>query len=292
MIANNTKQILSKYNVYAQKGYGQNFLINQEIVDAIVKQSGLNSDCGVIEIGPGIGTLTEGLASVAKKVLAYEIDPKMVKIMEDTLFDFYNLTVLHMDFLNANLDKHINEYLGDVSEVKVVANLPYYITTPILFKLLESNCVNEFVIMVQKEVGERLVGKVGSKEYNALSVFMRYKTQTNIVIKVSRKFFYPEPNVDSVVLHIKTVKNEHNIKNEPKFLEFIRFIFHQKRKTLVNNIVAAYGMKKIKIEKHLVNLGINPAVRAEALDINHIVQIFKTLIECMDYEGEWKKINA
>jgi 16S rRNA (adenine1518-N6/adenine1519-N6)-dimethyltransferase len=164
-------------------------------------------------------------------------------------------------------------------EIKVVANLPYYITTPIIFKLLESKKITELMFMVQKEVGARFTGKPQTKDYNALSVLMKYKTESRIVSNVSRKCFFPEPNVDSVLLHIKVVKVDFGLTNEPKFLEFIRKLFDQRRKTIVNNLRSFYKFDKAEIEEKMTKLKFDINLRAEALDINQIVSLYIAIFE-------------
>jgi len=279
MIVNQTKQILNKYSTFAKKAYGQNFLIKEHVIDEIVKNSGIDKNTFVIEIGPGIGALTEALAINAKKVLCYEIDTQMVEILKDTLSNYDNVMIKNIDFLKVDIDKDIDEIFEKGYEVKVVANLPYYITTPIIFKLLESKKITELMFMVQKEVGARLTGKPQTKDYNALSVLMKYKTESRIVSNVSRKCFFPEPNVDSVLLHIKVVKTDYGLTNEPKFLEFIRKLFDQRRKTIVNNLHSFYKFDKAEIEQKMIELGFDINLRAEALDISQIVSLYIAIFE-------------
>lgn len=279
MIVNDTKKIINQYEIFAKKMYGQNFLIDKNILDIIIEKSGVNTDIGVIEIGPGLGSLTEMLAINSKKVLSYEIDKDMVNILNETLKDYDNIVIKNIDILKADITEDINEYFTDVEEVIVVANLPYYITTPIIFKFLEETKLNKFLFMVQKEVGLRLTGKPNTKDYNALSVLMEYKTKSKIVHNVPRKCFYPEPNVESVLLLIESVKSDYGLNNEPKFLKFIQNIFNQRRKTMVNNISTSYSIDKTEISESLQKLGYNPSVRAEALLLNDIVEIYKTIFE-------------
>lgn len=278
MIVKQTKAILNKYQMYAKKMYGQNFLINSNVLDVIVKNSDINKETCVIEIGPGIGSLTEMLALNAKKVLAYEIDSDMVTILQDTLASYDNVIIENVDILKANINDDIKKYFnGD--EVIVVANLPYYITTPIIFKLLEETEIKKFLFMVQKEVGKRLTGKLKTKDYNALSVLMEYKTRSKIIYNVSRNSFFPEPNVDSVLIKIEAIKNDYTLNNEANFVKFIQACFLQRRKTLVNNLAEAYQMAKDDIIKTLVNQSFNEMIRAEELSLDDIVTIYKTLFE-------------
>lgn len=279
MIANDTKQILKKYDQYAKKMYGQNFLVDKNILEAIIKEANVTGDMGVIEIGPGLGALTEFLAIHAKKVLTYEIDDAMVEILSETIAPYSNVHVKHIDFLKANVEEDIKLYLNDVRKVVVVANLPYYITTPIIFKFLEETSIDSFLFMVQKEVAQRLTGKPNTKDYNALSVLMEYKTRSKMVRIVPPKCFYPEPKVESALLSIITVQSDYGVENEPKFLRFIQLIFAQRRKTIVNNLATGYGLNKLEVANKLEKMGYSPSIRAEALTIKDYVKIYKNLFE-------------
>lgn len=279
MIVNNTRRIIEKYDIYAKKTYGQNFLIKEHIIEEIINHSKINNETCVVEIGPGIGALTEALASKAKIVLAYEIDKKMVEVLEETLNAYDNVIIKNIDFLKVNLQEDLKEHFGVCEEIRVVANLPYYITTPIIFKILELSLINNIIIMVQKEVGNRLTGRPNTKDYNALSVLMEYKTNSKIIGNVSRKCFYPEPNVDSVLLHIITKESDYGVKNEHKFFEFIQAIFSQRRKTIVNNIFNYYNIDKEFISKKLIEYRMREDLRAEALSIYEIVMLYKGLFE-------------
>lgn len=274
MIVNETKQILNKYNLYAKKSFGQNFLIKEDILDTIISKSEVNKNTCVIEIGPGIGSLTEKLAINAKRVVSYEIDPRMIEVLSDTLSNYDNVKIINKDFLKLDLKAEIENIFDSSDDIKIVANLPYYITTPIIFKILESDLIHDFTIMVQKEVGDRLTGKPNTKDYNALSVLMKYKTISEIVGKVPRNCFFPEPNVESVLLCIRTIKSDYGVKNEPKFLEFIQSIFVQRRKTLVNNVSNYYNIEKAKLEQILEEQNLNSNIRAEALNIQQIADLF------------------
>lgn len=279
MIVNRTKAILNQYQMYAKKMYGQNFLINQNILDVIVANSDINKNTCVIEIGPGIGALTEVLALNAKKVLAYEIDKDMINILNDTLSLYSNVLIKNVDILDADINADIIEHFGENEEVVVVANLPYYITTPIIFKFLEQTEINKFLFMVQKEVGKRLTGKPKTKDYNALSVLMEYKTKSKIIHNVPRNSFLPEPKVDSVLIKIEAIKNDYKLNNEANFIKFIQYCFSQRRKTLVNNLSESYQMDKESIIKVLSNNGFNATVRAEELTLKDILLLYKTFFE-------------
>lgn len=279
MIVDETKRILNEYNTRAKKSFGQNFLINKDIIKGIAEEANLNGEDYVIEIGPGIGSLTEFLCLGAKHVLCYEIDEDMYNILSNTLSKYDNKTIILGDFLKQDVKEDINRYLNESNKVKVIANLPYYITTPIMFKLLEIDNICEFVFMVQKEMGDRFVGKVNTKDYNALSVYMKYYTDTFKAINVSRANFMPAPNVDSVVLHSVINKKDFGLKNEKEFLRFTRNAFAQRRKTMVNNISNAYKVSKSVLETKLNDLHISSTIRSEALSLEELVKVYKYLFE-------------
>lgn len=278
MIATKTKtiEILNKYNLQAKKKFGQNFLIDSNIVKKIASLAGINKEVGVLEIGPGIGAMTEVLCMEAKKVLCYEIDNDMVNILKNEL-SFDNLKIINEDFLKSNLDCDF-EYFLDTDEVIVVSNLPYYITTPILFKLLEyGKKIKSMYFMVQKEVCERICAQPKTKEYGSLSCLIKLQGDARKEFIVPRNVFYPAPNVDSAIVSIKLAKNDLKANLNPNFLNFIQNIFEQKRKTLSNNISNKYSIKKETIEKKLIEIGINPLVRSEELTIEQIKSIFEIL---------------
>lgn len=268
-----TRAILDKYNLHAKKGFGQNFLVDSNVVKRIVTEANVNLNDGVIEIGPGIGSLTEALSQNAKKVLCFEVDSDMVKILNDNL-NRDNVKIIEKDFLKVNLNDYLN-YFSDCNEVKVVSNLPYYITTPIVFKLLESDAsIDDYYFMVQKEVGERFSGKPKTKDYNSLSVAIDFQASAKILFNVSRNSFYPAPNVDSVIINIHKEKKDYSVNNKAEFLKFVQNIFAQRRKTLVNNISNAYSLNKEEIVKKLGDLNYLPTVRSEELSTEEIVILY------------------
>lgn len=272
---NKTKELLDKYNRQARKSFGQNFLIDQNILKRIIENAELTKDVGVIEIGPGLGSLTEHLAINAKKVLAYEIDSDMVKILNESLQSYQNVQIINKDVLQANIIEDINMYLSDCSSITIVANLPYYITTPIIFKFLALDYnFNKYIFMVQKELADRFTGKPRTKDYNALSVLIEYKTNTKTLFNVSPSCFYPAPKVDSVVIEIKELNKGFQIKDEQKFIDFINAIFVQRRKTLVNNLYSFYHIDKGEVRSKLLSCSYNENVRAEELNINEIVKLY------------------
>lgn len=275
-----TNEILKKYDLRAKKGFGQNFLIDENILNKIIKVSNVNKEDGVIEIGPGIGALTEHLCINAKKVLSYDIDPDMIEILNNELKDYSNLKVINEDFLNVDLGKI--DYFQDCSNVKVISNLPYYITTPIITKLLTEDFVSEMYLMVQKEVGLRLSGKPRTKDYNALSVFMTYKSKCKIEFDVPRNCFLPAPNVDSVIISVKKIKSEIKVNNEAHFLKFIQAIFTQRRKTTVNNICSFYGLSKEDVANILINTGFTSSVRSEELSLEDIYKLYNAIFNSLN----------
>ena len=277
MIVNETKNILKKYDCFAKKKFGQNFLTSASILEHIIKVANVTKEDIVLEIGPGIGSLTEYLATSAKKVIAYEIDTDMVNILADTLSKYDNVKVINKDFLEVDLDNDIKEYFDNCNSIKVVANIPYYITTPILFKLLENNHISDMYFMMQKELGDRLTGKPNSKDYNALSVIINYKTNAKIEFDVPRNFFFPVPNVDSIILSLKCKQNDYDIDNEDKFFEFVQSLFSMRRKTIVNNLSSSkYQYSKELIKEHLLSLNLKETTRAEELDLNKIIELYKS----------------
>lgn len=279
MIAQNTKQILKENEVMAKKFYGQNFLVNEDILKRICEVASLSKDDYVLEIGVGLGALTEYLASNAKKVLCYEIDEEMYEISQKNLKSFDNIEFILADFLKRNVKEDIESCFGKGAKVKVVANLPYYVTTKIMIKLFELDCIREEVFMVQKEMGERFTGEVSTKDYNALSVYVKYFSDAKIAFSVSKGNFYPAPEVDSVVLFLKPNKKELGIDNESKFLKFVKASFAHRRKTFVNNISSAYRFPKADLEGKLESLGLNKNIRSEEIDLEGFAIIYKKLFE-------------
>lgn len=277
MIGNKSKtiELLQQHQLRAKKKFGQNFLADPNTLEKIVKVADITKETCVIEIGPGLGALTEVLAKSARKVLAYEIDPDMVEILKDTLKNETNIVLKQQDILTVELDQDIHEHLQDETELVVVANLPYYITTPIIMKVLKQNAgIKKIIIMMQKEVAQRIVSPPKHKEYGYLSVVCQYYGHTKIAFDVPRTVFIPKPNVDSAIVVINLYdQKKYHPNNEEFFFEFLRAIFVQKRKTLSNNIHSSYQISKEGIETLLHELKINPKVRAEELSILEMVQI-------------------
>lgn len=277
MIVDEIYKTLKEKKLYAKKQYGQNFLIDKNVLNKIISISNVTKEDTVIEIGPGMGCLTEFLCLNAKKVICYEIDKDMVNILNNSIVKQYdNVSIINNDFLKEDLSIYNNE--EKCTNIKVVANLPYYITTPIIFKLLSETKISQFTFMVQKEVGERLTGKPNTKDYNALSVVMQLKTDSKLVAKVGPNSFYPAPNVDSVLLLVKTIKNVLEANLEAKFIKFVQDIFAQRRKTIINNINDKYGKNKQQLIEIFEKKNININVRAESLDLNEIKDLFNIVV--------------
>ncbi len=271
---NKTKEILEKYDLRAKKGFGQNFLIDSNIINKIVQSASVDKNTGVIEIGPGLGALTEVLCMNAKKVLCYDIDEDMINVLKNEL-SFDNLVIKNEDFLKCDYIKEL-DYFKDCSRVIVVSNLPYYITTPIIFRLLENNTViQEMYFMVQKEVALRLTGKPNTKDYNSLSVAISYRCKAELLFNVGRNCFMPAPDVESAIIALKRIKNDYGLKNEPKFFNFIKELFSMRRKTIVNNLGGKFSLNKEKIKGVLISIGLLETARAEELSLEKIIELYK-----------------
>ena len=276
------KRILQQNNVSVKKQYGQNFLLDENVLNNIVINSNINKDSFVIEIGPGLGFLTNYLSKHANNVLCYEIDSEMVDVIKSK--NYNNVDIEFKDFLKANINEDIKKYNTKNLEVVVVANLPYYITTPILLKILEeTSCVNRMVVMMQKEVAMRICGKPSTKDYNSLSVLLQYFTNPKYLFTVKPVSFYPEPGVDSAVIEIK-YKDEiiNKAVNLNYFLKFNRNIFSQRRKTLMNNLQKAYSYNKEEMLKILENNNISFTIRSEALSVDEIVDLANVFYETFE----------
>lgn len=263
-----TKFILNKYNASANKSYGQNFLINQNIIDSIIEKANVNKNDLIIEIGPGLGSLTSPLLENAGKVICIELDPKMITILKDRFSLYENFELINKDVLKVDLKELINSN-SQFKSAKVVANLPYYITTPIIMKLLEDKLnLESITVMVQKEVAERLAEEPGSKDTGAITYSINYYTNPQIVLDVPKDCFLPSPKVDSAVIKLDVLK-EPKIKllDESLFFKVVKYAFLQKRKTLINSISSSGLVDKMFLEKMLNDLKIDVRVRAEQLTL-------------------------
>lgn len=285
-----TKEILAKYGFSFKKSLGQNFLIEPNILHRIVDFAELSERTGVIEIGPGIGALTEQLARRAKKVIAFEIDQRLLPILADTLSPYSNVSVIHQDILKADVQQVISEQLADVEDIMVVANLPYYVTTPIIMKLLTDRLpIRGMVVMLQKEVAERMAAKPGTKDYGSLTIAVQYYTHAETVMHVPRTVFVPKPNVDSAV--IRLLKREQPavaVSNEDFFFTVVRASFGQRRKTILNNLMSHLPngkQKKEQIEKALEGARIDPKRRGETLTIAEFAILSERLYDFFSQEA-------
>ena len=257
-----------------KKVFGQNFIVDKNIIDNIIEKASIDKDTLVIEIGPGAGSLTYKLCESAKNVLCYEIDETLKDILSDNLKEYSNVEIIYKDFLKANVLEDLKKY--DYKKLYVVANLPYYITTPIITKLIEDKInVEKIVVMVQKEVGDRFKAKPGTKDYSSLSIFLNYYFDISKILDVSRNVFMPKPNVDSIVLEFRQKEVKKNV-NEDIFFKLIRDSFKQKRKTLRNNL-KDYDLDTI--EKVLKKYNLDLSVRAENLSMDIFIDIANTLGE-------------
>jgi len=257
-----------------KKKFGQNFLVDQNILKKIVDASSITDNSLVIEIGPGMGSLTEHIMAKAKHVLAYEIDNDLIPILNKN-FNESKFTLINDDFLHRNIDEDIKTLNLTYDKVAIIANLPYYITTPIIFKVLEeSDIVSELLIMMQLEVARRITSKPKTKDYNALSVVIQFKTEAAIALKVPRTVFIPAPNVDSAVVKLNViVDREIEPTNEKEFYGLVKAAFKQRRKTLVNNLHEKYHIKKSEIVEILEDAGYKGDIRAEHLEVSDFVTL-------------------
>lgn len=239
---NKTFKILKQYDFHFKKSLGQNFLIEPNILKKIVTGAAVDNNTGVIEIGPGIGSLTEALAISAKKVVSFEIDQRLLPILSETLAAYDNIEIINQDILKVDVDEIIRDKFADCDKIMVVANLPYYITTPILTHLLENtSLIDGYVVMMQKEVANRLNAKVGTKDYNSLTILLNYYTDVAYLFTVPKKVFVPAPNVESAVVKIMTKKEKTVQVDTTTFFTFVRQCFAQRRKTLLNNLISSFG---------------------------------------------------
>jgi 16S rRNA (adenine1518-N6/adenine1519-N6)-dimethyltransferase len=277
-----TREILEKYGFSFKKSLGQNFLIDTNILRKIVDFAELSEETGAIEIGPGIGALTEQLARRAKKVVAFEIDKRLLPILADTLSPYGNVRIIHKDVLKADIHRVIAEEFTDVADIMVVANLPYYVTTPIIMKLLTDRLpIRGIVVMLQKEVADRISAKPGTKDYGSLSIAIQYYTEAETVMTVPRTVFIPQPNVDSAVIRLKKRQQPPvDVEDEPFFFQVVRASFAQRRKTILNNLVNnlpnGKAMKE-QIERVLTETDIDPRRRGETLTMEEFAALSNAL---------------
>ncbi|MDY2780546.1 MAG: 16S rRNA (adenine(1518)-N(6)/adenine(1519)-N(6))-dimethyltransferase RsmA [Bulleidia sp.] len=277
-----TREILNTYNLRAKKNFGQNFLVDASVTGRMA--STLRDDGVVIEVGPGIGSLTEELAKRAKHVRSYEIDERLIPVLEDTLKDYDNVEIVLQDILETDINKELQPLVDKYKHIEFAANLPYYITTPVLFKLFESSIPFEkIVVMIQKEVADRFSAKPGTKEYGALSVESQYLYDVKKLFNVPRTSFNPAPNVDSAVISFTKHEKNKTVDNEKLFFELVKACFKQRRKTLYNNLKEYFDSKE-KAESLLLKANIPLETRAEMLDLNQYIELYKALKEIITNE--------
>lgn len=275
-----TKEVINKYSFAFQKKFGQNFLIDSNVLENIVEAAGITKDDFVLEIGPGIGTMTQYLCESARQVLAVEIDKMLIPILEDTLSEYDNVEVINQDVLKVDI-KSLVEEKNNGRPIKVVANLPYYITTPIIMGLFESKApIESITIMVQKEVADRMQTGPGSKDYGALSLAVQYYAEAKVMLNVSATCFMPRPNVDSAV--IKLTRHQESpveVKDESLMFRIIKASFNQRRKTLVNGLKnsSELDFSKEEITEAIKSIGKEENIRGEKLTLEELAKLSNAL---------------
>lgn len=277
-----TKEIINKYSFAFQKKFGQNFLIDSNVLESIIRGAEITKDDFVLEIGPGIGTMTQYLCEAARQVVAVEIDRMLIPILEDTLSEYDNVEVINQDVLKVDI-KSLAEEKNNGKPIKVVANLPYYITTPIIMGLFESGVpIDSITIMVQKEVADRMQTGPGSKDYGALSLAVQYYATAKVILNVSATCFMPRPNVDSAVIKLTRHKEPTvNVADEKLMFKIIRASFNQRRKTLVNGLKNSpeLSFSKEQIVKAIEKIGKPETIRGEALTLEEFAELANAFTE-------------
>jgi len=277
-----TKEIINKYSFAFQKKFGQNFLIDSNVLESIIRGAEITKDDFVLEIGPGIGTMTQYLCEAARQVVAVEIDKMLIPILEDTLSEYDNVEVINQDVLKVDI-KSLADEKNNGKPIKVVANLPYYITTPIIMGLFESGVpIDSITIMVQKEVADRMQTGPGSKDYGALSLAVQYYATAKIILNVSATCFMPRPNVDSAVIKLTRHKEPTvNVADEKLMFKIIRASFNQRRKTLVNGLKNSpeLSFSKEQIVKAIEKIGKPETIRGEALTLEEFAELANAFTE-------------
>ena len=275
---NTVKKLLSENGFSFKKSLGQNFLIDSSVCPAMAEYAA-DGSTGVLEIGPGIGVLTVECAAVAKRVVAVELDERLKPVLAKTLADFSNVEVIFGDALKMDLNTLIAEKFSDCEKVAVCANLPYYITSPLVIKLLESRLsIDSLTVMVQKEAAERICAEVGTREAGALSVYVSYFAEPEILFGVEHESFVPAPNVDSAVIKLNIRKEPPvSVKDEEGFFNFVKACFAQRRKTLLNSVCNTLKVEKETVRHILCEHNISESVRSEALTINELADIYNSI---------------
>lgn len=276
---NTVNRILTSHGFTFSKALGQNFIIDPEVCPAMADALSADEKTGVLEIGPGIGVLTKELCKVCGKVASIELDKRLFPVLRETLGEFNNLKIIEGDVLKLNLQEIIKEKLGDMDSVKVCANLPYYITSPVIMSLLEQNLpIDEIIVMVQKEAAERLTAEIGSRESGAVTVAVNYYAEAQMLFEVKKNSFYPAPKVDSAVIRLRIRKTPSvKIKNEAHFFKVVKAAFSQRRKTAVNCLSNGLGIPKAEISKALNTIGKNNTSRAENFTMEEFAQLSELL---------------
>lgn len=272
---NTIKKILSKHGFTFSKALGQNFLIEPTVCPRMAESLNCDERTGVIEIGAGVGVLTKELCKVAHRVVSLELDKRLFPVLDETLGEFDNVEIVNADVMKTDLNALIKEKFADCTCVKVCANLPYYITSPVIMTLLESELpIDEIVVMVQKEAGERLTAQVGSRLGGAVTVAVNYYAESELLFNVGRECFMPSPKVDSVVIRLKVFgEKRYNIENKKKFFSLVKCAFSQRRKTALNSISNTMGVPKTKAAEVFAQLGIDANARAENLTMEDFINI-------------------
>lgn len=269
-----TKEILAAYDMFAKKNFGQNFLVDPSVVEKIARHAVISDHCVVFEIGPGIGALTQYLCEYAKKVVSFEIDERLPEVLADTLQEYGNFELVMQDFLKVDIQRYVEQYTAEGYDVVIAANLPYYITTPILFRLFEAEAeIKAITVMMQKEVADRFSAVVNTKDYNALSIITQYRMHVRQVMKVPKNVFMPKPNVDSAVLQF-TFQRKGDIEDEEAFFTLVKGCFKQRRKTILNNFGEYCGDKQ-RAKAELAKAGIDEKRRAESLTLDEFMHLYE-----------------
>lgn len=276
-----TNSILNRYNLKAKKKFGQNFLVDENVLDNIVNGSDITSEDVVIEIGPGLGNLTEKLLEKARKVIAFEIDKDMCEILENRFQNVSNFILLNEDVLKVDIKEVLSKYGVENEKVKLVANLPYYITTPIMFKIFENtNCIDSMTIMVQKEVADRIVAKTKSKDYGVLTINTKFYGEATKLFDVPNNAFIPAPNVTSAVVKI-AIWQRYSVSNKETLFKLVKASFAQRRKKLINSLENsnAFDVTKTELKSILENNGITENARAEEIELETYINVANELEE-------------
>lgn len=273
-----TTKLLNENDFQIKKKFGQNFIIDQNILNNIVDAANLDDETDVIEVGPGLGSLTELLLKKARRVMSFEIDDDLIPILKNNFKDMSNFILVHNDILKVDINEEIKKHFEDSKRIVLVANLPYYITTPIILKLLcETKLIKSYTMMMQDEVADRICSLENKKDYNALSIAIQYRCSAKKVLKISRNIFIPKPNVDSAVVRLDLYETpKYQNVDEAFFFKLIRDAFFQRRKTLVNNLKQT-GYNKELVLDALKKLNLNESIRSEALSINDFINLANLL---------------